>query len=170
MLPGAHPSPVILQLENLFFLFFCAFWNVFFRLFVWKVWESERNIDQVFWLDQWRWPNRDATCWLGLSPRLFGRVLMIFFLCVCEKRSSGIGVAAYWILWARPKYFGAAFLQILLLLKTTFFCRSFLNGRPLYPVTCVQPIIDRPITERQWCVGGIARFIFMWWFAIVDPA
>jgi hypothetical protein len=157
MLPGAHPSPVILQLENLFFLFFfrllkCVFSSVCLE----SVGEREREkyrsslLVGPMALAQSRcnvlvgsFPPSLRTCINDLL------LLVCVCVCVCEKRSSGIGVAAYWILWARPKYFGAAFFQILLLLKTTFFCRSFLYGRPLYPVTCVQPIIDRTITERQ---------------------
>jgi hypothetical protein len=157
MLPGAHPSPVILQLENLFFSFFAPFEMCFFVCLFGKCGrarEKEKYRSSLLVgpmaLAQSRcnvlvgsFPPSLRTCINDLL------LLVCVCVCVCEKRSSGIGVAAYWILWARPKYFGAAFFQILLHLKTTFFCRSFLYGRPLYPVTCVQPIIDRTITERQ---------------------
>ena len=63
MLPGAHPSPVILQLEN---LFFCAL-NVFFRMFVWKVWESEREIS----IKSFGWTN-------GVGPIEMQRVGWVF--------------------------------------------------------------------------------------------
>ena len=81
----------ILQLENLFFLFspwMCCVFSLVLCLCLKSV--GERNIDQVFFcvgpmaLSQSRW-----TCWLGLSPRLFGRVLMI--LCVWKK----VGVLAW---------------------------------------------------------------------------
>jgi hypothetical protein len=130
--------------KSFLFIYFFLYFGV---CFVSKVWERAKEISiKSFWLHQWRWPNRDATCWLGLSPRLFGRVLMIF-LCVRKKKKGlRIGVAAYWILWARPKYFGGAFFS-----SSSYFTSQlfFFNGRPLLPVTCVQPIIDRPITERD---------------------
>lgn len=100
----------ILQLENLFFFYFrleCVVFFLSLSFCVWKVWEREISIKSFcvgpMALSQSRW-----TCWLGLSPRLFGRVLMIF-LCVCVKKGRRIGVVAYWILWARPKYFGGSF-------------------------------------------------------------
>jgi hypothetical protein len=75
--------------------------------------------------------------------------LLLVCVCVCEKKVLGYWRGRVLDPLGSTKIFWRGLFQILLPLKTTFFCRSFLNGRPLYPVTCVQPIIDRTITERQ---------------------
>lgn len=106
----------ILQLENLFFFIFAlnvlCFFSLSFCVCVWKVWEREISIKSFL-----RWTNGVVPIEMNVLVGSFPSSLWtcINDLLVYVKKGRRIGVVAYWILWARPKYFGGSFFFFLTL-------------------------------------------------------
>ena len=105
----------IVQLENLFFFIFALNVLCFFSrfVFVFQKCGREKYRSSLFL----RWTNGVVPIEMNV---LVGSFPSSLWTCindlVCVKKGRRIGVVAYWILWARPKYFGGSF---------------FFNGRPL---------------------------------------